>query len=126
MIIFSTEQATLSTADNLTNELALLDVAQDQKIKLNVVEGQIKGVDTLAFIANDVEFGREAAIYHNQKTYLERGHKGVWYEIDTASGKVLGSFERISEVSRDRAVASESYAKVDGKYYLGTNYRKYV
>lgn len=125
MIIFSATKQGSWLADDLASDLRVLNEADAAGIDIEVIEGCYKGEMELAFITSNVEFGRMQAKKYKQESYLERGHYGVWYLIETETGNILQSFDKIVEVPKDRALKSDGWSKIDDKYYLGVFPRTY-
>lgn len=121
MIIFSVEQTELNSLDNNSNTLeASKRLAKEGTY--TILTGVYKGTEELSFITNQVELGRELAREFNRERYLERGHYGIWYLIETQTGNILDTFKTIKEVSKDKALASDNYTVLNGRYYLASYY----
>ena len=120
MIIFSVEQAALNRLNNNSNTLEASK--RLGKGTYTILTGVYKGTEELSFITTNVDLGRELAIEFNQECYLERGHYGIWYLIDTQTGNILDYFKTIKEVPKDKALATDNYTMLDGRYYLASRY----
>lgn len=119
MIIFSVEQASQHPVDNQANSMEMLNHLRFVNAKYAVLEGVYKGIRETSFITNQFDLGRTAAKSYNQESYLERGHKGVWYLVDTQSDTILDWFRTICEVSEEEAKRHDSYSVMEGKFYVG-------
>lgn len=117
MILVSTYQSTADEGTNLTNFLQEMGNLDAAGIQFRVANGYWKGGDELTFLIKNKEVGRALAETYNQDAYLERGHYGYWYLIDTASGRVIDWFKSIVEV-KDTA-GLDCYTELGGKYYVG-------
>lgn len=118
MIIFSVEQANVSDRENLQAN----EEATDLLNRPYVMTGVYKGQTEVSYMTSQVKLGKQLSKDFNQDCYLERGHYGVWYLIETKSDKILDTFKTIKEVTKDVALRSEYYSILNGKYYLASKY----
>ena len=121
MIIFSVEKSNYSARDNaFSNEEAVQILGENGSYQ--TLTGVYQGQKETSYLTSQVELGRELAAAFKQDCYLERGHYGYWYLIETKSGKILRTFKTIKEVDKDKALSSEYYTLLNGKYYIGSDY----
>lgn len=118
MIIFSVEKSDRAVLDNIRATIEASSILESYA----VLDGYYQGTFEVSFITNNIELGRQLVRDFEQDCYLERGHYGYWYLIDTKTDKILDTFKTIKEVTKDVALKSEYYSILDGKYYLASKY----
>lgn len=121
MIIVSVSQNKDRIEDNC-NTLEIKRRLEQANVNFKLIEGVYKGQTEFSFIIEDKDIGRALADAYNQECYLEQGHYGYWYLIDTPTGAVMDSFKTIKQVSREAAEATENYSIMDGKYYIASKF----
>ena len=112
MIIFSTANGIKQT------EASLKDVMYTLGSNFEVVYGVYEGINEVSFMTTNVKQGIELAKKYKQDTYLERGHRGIWYVIDTLTGAAIEAYKYLTEVPKDEAIASKNYSIYNNKYYI--------
>jgi len=118
MIIFSAELASLSARENLMRTAE----AEEVLGQCQTGTGVYQGTQETCLITSQTGLGKELARGFEQECYLERGHYGVWYLVETASGAILDTFKTIKEVTKERAEQEDNYTIMNGKYYLARYY----
>lgn len=120
MIIFSVEQ----DRHPLENKACTIEAIQELAKNGSFVTacGVYNGSSEVSFITNQVELGRTLAKRYEQECYLERGHYGYWYLIETDTNSIIDTFKTIKEVSKAEALASDCYTVFNDTYYLAKKY----
>ena len=121
MIIFSVERFDRSNIDNSSATLEASKILAKSG-GYNIMTGVYKGHEERAFITEQVELGRQLAREYGQESYLEQGHYGYWYLIDTMSGDILEIFKTIKNVSKEVAENTDNYNVLNGAYYIAVEY----
>lgn len=116
MILFSVDRAGASNEENL-----------------DAVEDACKQLDSytsgFSFYEGDVEacfltvcnaVAKDLVYKYNQDCYLERGHYGYWYLIETKSGDVLDVFKGIFEKSIYWPIENpgKPYTLINGRVFV--------
>lgn len=121
MIIFSVEQANICTRQNIEAIIKATKLLKENGT-YHTLMGVYKGIEEVSFITNQVELGQQLARDFNQESYLERGHYGYWYLIETKSGQIIDTFKTLKEVTKEQAKQIDNYSILNGKYYVGSKY----
>lgn len=116
MIIFSAMKSDRSHEENVLADRMARDTMKDN---FQVMAGVYKEDVEVSYITRDTELGRKLARDYRQETYLERGHRGFWYLVETKTDKVIDWYQTIREVSEEEARKHDSYSILDGRFYLG-------
>jgi hypothetical protein len=118
MILFSVEQNKVSKVENIQANEEVADILTSKQVGIGVYNG----IEEVCYLTRDNNTAKMLCAEFKQDCYLERGHYGYWYLIETTTGKVLDTFKTIKEVSKERAMKSNCYTMMNGNYYLGSHY----
>lgn len=120
MLIFSVDRSDRTQADNKEANYHTQLVLEQYGAKYDVGMGVYKGQSETCYILSSHEvLGAELAKKYKQESFLEKGKYGIWYLVQTSTGKVLDYYKTIQEVSEQEAVSSDAYTFYNNKYYKG-------
>ena len=115
MIIFSVERPGADNAKAHTEVLVF--AAKDTTHGWRELEGIYQGVAEGSYLTTNDDKAKELAAKYNQDSYLERGHYGYWYLIETTTGQVIKTFAGIREVDKPTA-AGQDHTKMGSRYFV--------